>query len=140
MKKAFLFDLDDAVYPARSVADDMYNDLFSLLKQYVSSDVFENIREDILTTPFQHVADCYALEKELKDAGMNICLNMDYDGPMKTFDDFDLAKDNAAEKAKCQSSAMSRRARKQFAKGTASRNLVGTSGINLAKAFPKNHN
>lgn len=50
MKTALIFDLDITNYPTRSVADDMYKDLFALLKSQLS---IKSIREDILTTPFQ---------------------------------------------------------------------------------------
>jgi putative hydrolase of the HAD superfamily len=98
MKKVLIFDLDDTLYPTKSVADEMYAGLYDLLKQHVSEDVVQHIREDILTTPFQTIADRYELDKELKEAGLQLCLDMDYSGPMETFEDYGLAMDNGAEK------------------------------------------
>jgi putative hydrolase of the HAD superfamily len=98
MKKALIFDLDDTLYPTKSVAEDMYAELLDLISPHVSAEVLENIREDILTTPFQKVADRYALDKDVKAASLKYCLEMDYDGPMKTFEDYKLAMDNDAEK------------------------------------------
>jgi putative hydrolase of the HAD superfamily len=98
MKKALIFDLDDTLYPTRSVADDMYAELYTLISKHVSEEVLQHVREDILTTPFQTLADRYALNKDLKEAGLQLCLNMDYTGSMETFPDYDLAMDNNADK------------------------------------------
>lgn len=98
IKKALIFDLDDTIYATKSVADDMYKELFALLQGYVAQDVYKQIRDDILTTPFHIIADRYVLDKDLKDEALDLCLNMDYNGPMKTFDDYQLTKENAAER------------------------------------------
>lgn len=93
MKKALFLDLDDTIYATRSVVDDMYKDLFHLLKPRVSEDVFQSIRRDILSTPFHTVADRYALKKDVKAEGLSICLDMTYSGPMDTFKDYELIRD-----------------------------------------------
>lgn len=94
IKKALIFDLDDTIYPTRSVADEMYKDLYDLLKKHVPEDIFQRLREDLLTTPFQNVADRYALDKNLRDEGMKICLEMEYNGSITAFDDYHQAIDN----------------------------------------------
>jgi putative hydrolase of the HAD superfamily len=88
MKKALFFDLDDTIYSTASVVDEMYTDLFELLKPEVSTETFQAIRQDILTTPFHTVADRYALDRDLASEGLQICLNMSYDGTMETFEDY----------------------------------------------------
>ena len=88
MKRALFFDLDDTIYPTKSVVDSMYHDLFELLRGGVNSDTFENIRKDILTTPFHVIADRYALDQKLKDEGLKMSLYMTYDGPMEPFEDY----------------------------------------------------
>lgn len=98
MKKALIFDLDDTIYPTKSVADEMHADLYELIRPHVSEEVFQHIREDILTTPFQKVADRYALNKQLKEAGLKLCLDMDFNGSMETFEDYKFAMDNNAQK------------------------------------------
>lgn len=98
IKKALIFDLDDTIYDTKSVVDQMYVELFALLKGKVTVDVLERIREDILTTSFHVIADRYALDKGLKHDGLELCLNMDYDGPMVPFKDYGLTKGNSAER------------------------------------------
>ncbi|MET1057908.1 MAG: HAD family hydrolase [Pedobacter sp.] len=92
MKKALFFDLDDTIYPTVSVVDDMYKELFHLLKPRVSEDVFQAIRTDILSTPFHTVADRYALKKDVKEEGLRISLDMTYGGSMETFNDYELTR------------------------------------------------
>lgn len=92
MKRALFFDLDDTIYPTKSVVDSMYKDLFELVKGRVDHKTFESIRKDILTTPFHVIADRYALDQELKDEGLKMCLYMTYDGPMEPFEDYALTR------------------------------------------------
>lgn len=98
IKKALIFDLDDTIYAAKSVVDPMYAELFSMIKGKVDGDVFRRIREDILTTPFHVIADRYSLDQDLKDQGLDLCLNMDYRGPMSPFADYKLTKGNSADR------------------------------------------
>ena len=96
--KALIFDLDDTIYATKSVVSDMYKDLFALLKPKVSETVLGNIQEDILTTPFHIIADRYAIDRDLRDQGLKICLEMDFEGPMQTFADYKLTLNNSADR------------------------------------------
>lgn len=92
MKKALIFDLDDTIYPIKSIADEMYATLYALIKQHTSNEVYQNACEDLLTMPFEKVADHYQFDQELKRDGLKICLDLDYHGEMKPFDDYLLTK------------------------------------------------
>jgi putative hydrolase of the HAD superfamily len=98
MKKALFFDLDDTIYSTESVVDDMYKELFDLLRPAVSEEVLKSIRTDILTTPFHIVADRYTLEQDLKEEALRLSLDMRYNGPMETFKDYALTLDIPAER------------------------------------------
>jgi putative hydrolase of the HAD superfamily len=97
-KRALIFDLDDTIYATKSVVSEMYKELFALLGSRVGEEVLKNIREDILTTPFHISAERYALDKDLKDEALKLCLDMDYTGPMQTFPDYGLTKENSADR------------------------------------------
>ncbi|MEJ7558457.1 MAG: HAD family hydrolase [Pedobacter sp.] len=97
-KKALIFDLDDTIYPTKSVVDDMYKELFSLLKGQVSDEVLDNVRADILTTPFHVIAERHTIDKELSDQALKMCLDMEYSGTMQPFEDYHLTKNNAADR------------------------------------------
>jgi putative hydrolase of the HAD superfamily len=98
MKKALFFDLDDTIYSTESVVDDMYKELFDLLRPEVGDEVLKSIRTDILTTPFHIVADRYTLDQDLKDEALQLSLDMRYNGPMETFKDYSLTLDIPAER------------------------------------------
>jgi putative hydrolase of the HAD superfamily len=98
MKKALFFDLDDTIYPTKSVVDEMYKDLFDLIRPHVGEEVCKKVKEDILKTPFHVVAERYGLDQKLKDEALKLCLDMGYDGQMETFPDYPLSMDNEAEK------------------------------------------
>ena len=93
-----IFDLDDTIYPIKPFADEMFATLFDLLKPQLSDEVYQQVKEDVLTTPFYRVADRYKFNKELKEEGMKLSLKMTYDGPIKAFEDYQIAKDLAIEK------------------------------------------
>ncbi|WP_299288656.1 HAD family hydrolase [uncultured Mucilaginibacter sp.] len=97
-KKALIFDLDDTIYPIKPFADEMFATLFDLLKSQLSDEVYQQVKEDVLTTPFHRVADRYKFNKELKEEGMKLSLKMTYNGPIKAFEDYQIAKDLAIEK------------------------------------------
>lgn len=98
IKRALIFDLDDTIYATKSVVEDMYKELYSFLEGRVNPEVLTNIKEDIKTTPFHVIADRYALQKNIKDEGLKICLDMDYHGLMEPFADYELTKNNSAER------------------------------------------
>jgi putative hydrolase of the HAD superfamily len=98
IKKALIFDLDDTIYATKSVVEDMYKELYTFLEGRVDANIISNIKEDIKTTPFHVIADRYALQKNIKDEGLKICLDMDYNGSMEPFADYQLTKNNSAER------------------------------------------
>ena len=97
-KRALIFDLDDTIYSTKSVVDQMYSELFAMIQGKVDQGVFDAIGEDILTTPFHVIADRYTLDKPLKHEALDLCLNMDYHGPIIPFLDYALTKENAADR------------------------------------------
>jgi putative hydrolase of the HAD superfamily len=96
--RALIFDLDDTIYATKSVVTEMYKDLFAVLKPQLSETIFDSISEDILTTPFHIVADRYAIDRDLKEEGLKICLEMDFEGPMQPFPDYRLTLENSADR------------------------------------------
>ena len=88
IKKALIFDLDDTIYPIRPFADAMFATLFDLIGPQLSGEVYRQVKEDLLTTPFEKVADRYSFSKQLKKEGMEMSLKMTYNGPIKLFEDY----------------------------------------------------
>lgn len=88
IKKALIFDLDDTIYPVEPSADKMFADLFALIRENVTEEVYQKVKEDLLTTPFQKVADRYSFSNGLKNDGMKISREMIYSEPLMPFEDY----------------------------------------------------
>ncbi len=98
IKKALIFDLDDTIYPIKSIADKLFADLYALIQENMPEAIYQNAKEDLLTTPFQKVADKYHFSNNLKDEGMKISRRIVYDGPISPFEDYLPIRDLRIEK------------------------------------------
>ncbi|KAA8483329.1 putative hydrolase of the HAD superfamily [Arcticibacter tournemirensis] len=101
MKRALILDLDNTIYPVKSIADKLFAPLFKLMDQYrqeFSGGDFNAAIEDIMKKPFQKVADTYKFNRELTEKGMDLLRNATYDEAMKPFEDYNLIKDLAITK------------------------------------------
>jgi putative hydrolase of the HAD superfamily len=94
MKKALILDLDNTIYPVSSIADRLFADLFATLDQYaevinlVDIDRVNKIKDEMTRRPFQHIADKFSLNDEVRNKMVDTLRNMSYDLPMRTFDDY----------------------------------------------------
>ncbi|WP_419801215.1 HAD family hydrolase [Mucilaginibacter sp.] len=98
IKKALIFDLDDTIYPIKPYADAMFGPLYDLIRPHISEEILEAVKEDLLTTPFQKVADRYHFSYGLKQEGMQISLDMGFDGELTPFEDYLPLRDLKIEK------------------------------------------
>lgn len=87
-KKALIFDLDDTIYPIKPYADAMFASLYDVIRENVTEQVFEGVKEDLLTTPFQKVADRYHFSENLKTEGMRVARHIVFEGEMTPFEDY----------------------------------------------------
>jgi putative hydrolase of the HAD superfamily len=94
MKKALILDLDNTIYPVSSIADRLFADLFATLDQYaviINSGDFDRvsrIKDEMTRRPFQHIADEFSLNDEIRNKMVDTLRNITYDLPMSTFDDY----------------------------------------------------
>lgn len=98
IKKALIFDLDDTIYPIKSIADKLFADLYALIRENMTDTVYQNAKEDLLTMPFQKVADRYHFSNNLKNEGMKISRETVFDGEMLPFEDYLPIRDLQIEK------------------------------------------
>jgi len=88
MKKALILDLDNTIYPVSSIADSLFADLFAKLDQNAEiinaddADVINKIKDEMTRRPFQHIADKFDLNKEVRDKMEDQLRNMTYELPM----------------------------------------------------------
>ncbi len=94
MKRALILDLDNTIYPVSSIADNLFEQLFKVLDQHSTSiniggtDRVNRIKDEMTRRPFQHIADEFDLDEELRNKMINVLKNMTYDLPMQPFEDY----------------------------------------------------
>ncbi|MDO9256777.1 MAG: HAD family hydrolase [Bacteroidales bacterium] len=88
-KKAIILDLDNTIYLVSSIGEKLFKTLFQLITE--SGDYkgdFNQLRVEIMRTPFQKVADAYRFGASLKAAGIKLLENISYDDEMETVESF----------------------------------------------------
>ncbi|MDQ2753783.1 MAG: HAD family hydrolase [Bacteroidota bacterium] len=88
-KKAIIFDLDNTIYSAPSICDDLFLPLYQLIQN--SNDHqsrFELIKQDMLRKPFHWVAHKHGFSETLTQKGIQLLETMTYDKPMQPFADY----------------------------------------------------
>jgi putative hydrolase of the HAD superfamily len=94
MKKALIIDLDNTIYPVSSIADHLFAGLFAILDEYSErinagdAGRVSNIKREMMRKPFQHIAEEFSLDSEIRKLMIDALKNMSYDQPMQTFDDY----------------------------------------------------
>jgi putative hydrolase of the HAD superfamily len=94
MKRALILDLDNTIYPVSSIADNLFAKLFDTLDQHadrineVDTNRVNKIKDEMTRRPFQHIADEFELDGELRNKIVDTLKNMTYDLPMQPFEDY----------------------------------------------------
>jgi putative hydrolase of the HAD superfamily len=101
MKKAIILDLDNTIYPVSSIAEHLFEKLFSLLDQNTEKINYEDMlaaKEELKRRPYHLVADKFNFGDELKMQGIDMLKNMTYDLPMFPFEEYHIVKSAAVQK------------------------------------------
>ncbi len=94
MKRALILDLDNTIYPVSSIADNLFGELFRVLDQHAGSinatdrNRIDRIKDEMTRRPFQHIADEFGLDDELRSRMIDTLKNMSYRLPMQPFEDY----------------------------------------------------
>ena len=91
MKRALILDLDNTIYPVSSIADNLFEQLFTLLDQNrddINYDDLLKAKDEMTRRPYHLVADQFNFSDELKNKGISLLKNMTYDAPMRTFEGY----------------------------------------------------
>ncbi len=101
MKRILIFDLDNTIYPVKSIGDKLFSPLFELMEQYrheITDEMFQKAKEDIMRKPFQIVAENYHFSKDLSEKGINLLREAAYEEEMKPFSDYSITRQLQADK------------------------------------------
>lgn len=95
MKRALILDLDNTIYPVSSIAENLFNQLFTLIDENpdnVNDDDLQAAKDEMTRRPYQWVADKYNFSPELKEKGMQLLKNIAYNLPMQPFEEYHILK------------------------------------------------
>jgi putative hydrolase of the HAD superfamily len=95
MKRALILDLDNTIYPVSAISENLFGQLFDLLDQHAGlvntaghANRVDKIKEEMTRRPFQHIADEFELNNELRNKMVDTLRNMAYSLPMQPFADY----------------------------------------------------
>jgi putative hydrolase of the HAD superfamily len=99
MLKAIILDLDNTIYPVKSIADQVFAPLFELIERDEKhKNDLKKIKYEIMRRPFHLVANEYRFSEELKLEALNLLKNTTYSGKMFPFEDYSVVRDLAIDK------------------------------------------
>jgi putative hydrolase of the HAD superfamily len=93
-KRALILDLDNTIYPVSSIADNLFGQLFKILDEHSFSinlngdERINQIKDEMTRRPFQHIADEYQLDSEIRNKMIDTLKGMTYNLPMQPFEDY----------------------------------------------------
>lgn len=93
-KKAIIVDLDNTIYLVSSIGERLFKPLFQIITE--SGDYkgdFENLRSEIMRTPFQKVAEAFSFGAGLKIAGIKLLQETTYDEAMEPVESYNYIRE-----------------------------------------------
>jgi putative hydrolase of the HAD superfamily len=92
-KKFIILDLDNTIYPVYSIGNELFKTVFELIERTGEFDgPLDLVKRDIMRKPFQVVASSYGFSAALTRAGIDLLKNLEYNGPIKPFDDYEIVR------------------------------------------------
>jgi putative hydrolase of the HAD superfamily len=98
-KNYIILDLDNTIYPVYSIGNELFQTLFELIErsnEYEGS--IDLVKRDIMRKPFQVVASLYGFSPALTQAGIELLKDLEYHGPIRPFEDYDVVKNSPQKK------------------------------------------
>jgi putative hydrolase of the HAD superfamily len=96
MISALILDLDNTIYPVKSVADKLFVPIFSLLDDHaeeIGEDKLSEIKTLLMKKAWQKIAEQYKFSNELTEQGTKLLRETTCDFEMKAYDDYALVRD-----------------------------------------------
>ncbi|HEY1024542.1 MAG TPA: HAD family hydrolase [Sphingobacteriaceae bacterium] len=90
-----IIDLDNTIYPVKSIGDKLFGPLFRLLEEpeyRLSKGELETAKNEIMRRPFQNVAEEHGFSKKLIDEALILLRELTYDGEMYSFEEYNFVK------------------------------------------------
>ena len=90
MKRALILDLDNTIYPVKSIADELFAELFKLIDDGTDDQqTAEDAKQELMSRPYQLVADEHGFSEELKAKGTELLRDLTYNEPMNCYPEYE---------------------------------------------------
>lgn len=97
-KKAIILDLDNTIYPASSIGEEVFKDLFLLIAESGEFEDITFIKNVMMRKPFQKVASEFNFSEALTDKCLALLEGLTYENEMKAFVDYAKVKNMTIKK------------------------------------------
>ncbi len=97
--KALILDLDNTIYPVRSIGEELFASLFKLIENSNEhSSNLQLIKAEIMRKPFQAVATQFNFSQQLTQQGISLLKALTYEGKLEPFPNYHKLKELPIEK------------------------------------------
>ena len=98
-KKAIIVDLDNTIYLVSSIGDRLFKTLFQLITESgeYKGDL-DQIKSEIMRTPFQKVADAFHFGENLKAEGIKLLADLTYEDAIDPVESYDYIRKLSSKK------------------------------------------
>jgi putative hydrolase of the HAD superfamily len=91
MKRVLILDLDNTIYPVRSISNHLFGQLFKLIDEQLDpgdNDMVNKAKDELTRRPYQHVADEFGFSAQLKQKGMELLSNIEFTEVLHAFPEY----------------------------------------------------
>jgi len=93
-KKAIIVDLDNTIYLVSSIGERLFKSLFELIIEsgdYIGD--FNQLKSEIMRTPFQKVADAFSFGASLKADGIKLLEDLEYNDTIEPVESYNYLRE-----------------------------------------------
>ena len=98
MIDSLFLDLDDTIFPTRSIGQELVQPFINQISRYVATDQVASLENDLWTKPFTYVFHKYALSDQQVTECLAKLNDVDLKGKIRPYDDYQVVKNLAIKK------------------------------------------
>lgn len=99
MKRVLILDLDNTIYPVKSISAKLFEPLFKLIDERLDDEQAAlKAKEELTRRPYQHVADEFVFGEDVKQQGLDLLRDATYDEPMQPYPEYETLRKIKADK------------------------------------------
>ena len=99
MKRALILDLDNTIYPVKSISDKLFEPLFNLIDDSLEDkQAATKAKEELTRRPYQQVAEEFGFGEEVTQQGLDLLRDATYDELMEPYAEYETLRKIKADK------------------------------------------